>query len=268
MTVSNELQSLIELAEPLWAGEGEVVRTYFTWSGRTRQTDLLWLRRQCKKELWDSIHLMDTDKGMFLGPLEMLRDAFPKIETGIDRHEILEMTETLHEEFAHYVAFADAYDAIRMPGDPTLDPKAMRADDEWPENLALGELRAGHRRDHGAIGARACKFTEGGYCGLFREGMNLKGDTPADAAIAAACKLVYDDEFGHMLKGIVGLDDGQTPAADWKLLGELVTAQMRARIRMRNAQFGNPLSEARLEEIFAGKVDPLRFDYERAQLAA
>ena len=40
--------------------------------------------------------------------------------------------------------------------------------------------------------------------------------------------------------------------------------QMRLRVRMRNAQFGYPLPPERLEEIDAGKVEPLAFDYDRA----
>ena len=36
---------------------------------------------------------------------------------------------------------------------------------------------------------------------------------------------------------------------------------------MRNAQFNYPLSEARIREIFAGRIEPVAFDYERAQLS-
>ena len=50
MALSPELQRLIDLSAPLWAGEAEVVRTYWTSPARTLETDLLWIRRQCSKE--------------------------------------------------------------------------------------------------------------------------------------------------------------------------------------------------------------------------
>jgi hypothetical protein len=103
--------------------------------------------------------------------------------------------------------------------------------------------------------------------------MKLKYQTAAphgsaNALIAAACAKVYDDEFGHMLKGIVGLDRESMSHDDWKLLEELSVAQLKLRIVMRNSQFGYPLAETRLKELLAGKGRPLAFDYDRARLAA
>ena len=139
---------------------------------------------------------------------------------------------------------------------PVLDPAGLK-DRSWPENDALSELRAAHREQHGEIGRRAHRFTEGGYCGLFRGAV--------DDAIAAACAKVHTDEFEHMLAGIAGLARGTFAESDWALLGDLTTAQMRQRIHMRNAQFGNPLPEARIAEILAGGIAPVSFDYEKAE---
>jgi hypothetical protein len=97
--------------------------------------------------------------------------------------------------------------------------------------------------------------------------MKLAGRGGADEAIAAACRAVYDDEFGHMLRGIVNLDEEHLAPSDWELLERLVREQMQARIHMRNAQFDYPLSEARIREIFAGRIEPVAFDYARAQLS-
>jgi hypothetical protein len=44
--------------------------------------------------------------------------------------------------------------------------------------------------------------------------------------------------------------------------------QMRVRIRMRNAQFSEPLGPGRIDEIFEGKIEPVEFDFERANLNA
>jgi hypothetical protein len=265
MSVSPALRKLIDATAPLWAGEAEVVRTYWTSPVRTRETDLRWLRNQCRKEFWDSF--ADPQKGLFLEPLDRLRAAFPKIDIEVDRHEVLELAEMFFAEFSHYVAFADAYDAIRSDADAPMNPHALRDAGEWAENAELGRIRAEHRRLHGTLGLRACEITEGGYCALFAEGMKLAGRGGADEAIAAACRAVYDDEFGHMLRGILNLDEENLGPADWDLLERLVREQMQARIHMRNAQFNYPLSDARIREIFAGRIEPIAFDYARAQLS-
>jgi hypothetical protein len=270
MSVSTQLKKLIEAAAPYWAGEAEVFATYWSWDKRNRASDRKWLAYQCSKEVWGS-GLAPLDKGIFLGPAEELIEAFPKIDNGIDRHKVLEIAEGLWAEFAHYCAFADAHDALGEKGEPKLTPLAVKF--SWKEDLELSRLRLKHRGEHPRLGQRATNFTEGGYCTLFSEGMKLKHHTSgphgrANALIAAACEKVYDDEFGHMLKGIVGLDRETMTPADWKLLEELSIAQLRLRIVMRNSQFGYPLSEKRLAELLAGKGRPLAFDYDRARLAA
>jgi uncharacterized membrane protein len=79
---------------------------------------------------------------------------------------------------------------------------------------------------------------------------------------------VYDDEFGHMLKGIVGLDTAKLSQTDWDLLRNLAVEQMRSRLDMRNAQFGTPLSQTEIERLKQGKSKPVAFDYAKAGLAA
>ena len=114
---------------------------------------------------------------------------------------------------------------------------------------------------------RACKLTEGGYCTLFSEGMALRGRGGLGERIAQACAKVYDDEFGHMLAGIAGIAKENLSDADWQLLERLALAQLRQRIRMRNAQFSFPLTEERVQAIYRGDIQPLHFDFARAELA-
>jgi len=264
MRASSELRHLIDAVAPYWAGEAEVIRAYFDGPKRTRQTDLDWLARQCRKEFWDSLD--GHKEGLFIGPLKLLVDvgSAEQIDRGFDRHEALDLAEGAFQEFAHYVAFADAYDAIRNDDDPPIDPYRLRDLESWAENEALSDLRARHRREHGEIGKRAGFLTEGGYCSLFSEGMRLKGRGGSDDEIARACAVVYDDEFEHMLKGIAGLGRAELSVAAWRLLETLAIEQMRARFYMRNAQFAHPVSAARIEELRAGRSKPVAFDYRRA----
>jgi len=264
MTNSN-LCRVIEIATPLWAGEAEVVRTYWSSPRRSLQSDLLWLARQCFKEFWGSGVTQFDQGGIVPGSLKKLAAQTSNIDTKMDRHEFLDALEGVKAEFSHYCAFADLYDAMRPKGTPKLDPTMP---EEWPEEKELTALRYRHREAHGAIGMRACKTSEGGYCTLFSEGMKLKGGAGFDGMIAEACSKVYDDEFGHMLKGIAGIAEEGLSQADWKLLETLLVEQLKQRIRMRNAQFSFPLPEERVQAIYRGDIRPIQFDYERAQLAA
>jgi hypothetical protein len=257
------IRSLIGLAAPLWAGEAEVVRSYWSSAKRTRDTDLLWLRRQCFKEFWGSGVGKYDRGGVVLGQLKNLLAKGAEIDVTIDRYEVLEVLDGVRAEYSHYCAFADLYDELRPAGAPKLDPRQL---EPWPEEDALTALRYRHQDGHGALGMRACKLTEGGYCTLFSEGMALKGRAGVDGRIAEACAKVYDDEFEHMLAGIAGIAEENYSDADWRLMGALVTEQLKARIRMRNAQFSLPLAEERLQAIFKGDIRPLAFDYERARL--
>ena len=68
MSLSADLTKLIDLSAPLWAGEAEVVRTYWDSPVRSRETDLLWLRRQCSKEFNGSGIGDYKNLGVFMGP--------------------------------------------------------------------------------------------------------------------------------------------------------------------------------------------------------
>ena len=259
------IQKLIDIATPLWAGEAEVVRTYWSSPKRSRDTDLLWLRRQCFKEFWGSGVGKYDRGGVVPGQLKQLAAKVDEVDVSIDRHEFLAILEGMKAEYTHYCAFADVHDALRPAGTPKLDPRTL---EPWPEEDALTAMRYKHQDQHGALGMRACKLTEGGYCTLFSEGMALKGKPGTDGKIAEACAKVYDDEFEHMLSGIAGIADENLSDKDWQLLAALVNEQLRQRIRMRNAQFSYPLPEERVQAIYRGDIKPLAFDYERAQIPA
>jgi hypothetical protein len=263
--MNSSLRRAIDTATPLWAGEAEVVRSYWISPARSIESDLLWLKRQCFKEFWGSGVTKFDQGGIVPGSLRRLAEQTANIDTAMDRHEFLDALEGVKAEFSHYTYFADVYDAVRPRGAPKLHPRML---EEWPEEKELTALRYRHREAHGAVGMRACKTTEGGYCTLFSEGMKLEGRPGIDGLIAQACAKVYDDEFRHMLSGIAGTAEAGLTEADWKLLEKLLVEQLRQRIRMRNAQFSYPLSEARVQAIYRGDIEPLAFDYERAALAA
>jgi hypothetical protein len=249
-----QLVGLIDANARMWSAETEVFSTYFASPARTASTDAAWLARQCFKEMVDGI------VGR-LGQLTQSETAFDHTLT----HAVAALSdEVVRVELKHYIAFSIVHRLSRKEaGDVSV---SARIGADWPENNELQTLRAQHRRDYGAIGERAAAFTEGGYCTLYRAGMALSGGSARDDAIAAACAQVYEDELDHMLGGIAGLAEEPFTAREWALLEDLTVVQGRCRIRMRNAQFGYPLSAARVRELEAGAAEPIAFDYGRAGL--
>jgi hypothetical protein len=251
-----ELYALIRGNAALWAGEAEVFAVYFDSATRTAATDAAWLARQCFKEIVDGV----------AGRLGAITRGETSFDATQARADAALRDEVVRVETKHFVAFAIAHAACvreATDGEVAVGP---RIGNDWPENYALQSMRARHRRDFAVLGERASAFTEGGYCTLYRAGMALAGRSPRDDAIAAACAQVFDDEWDHMLAGIAGLADETLEARDWETLHTLTLAQSRARIRMRNAQFGRPLPEARIAALEAGTATPLEFDYARACL--
>ena len=262
MALSPPLRRLIESAAPLFAGEAEVVRSYWDSPVRTIETDLRWLELQVFKEFKGSGVGDYDNRGVIMGPLTEVLEVLPRMDIEVPRHRIRDLLEGLYEEFTHLVAFADVYDAIRPAGTPKLDPHRCQG---WEEDNVLTRLRYRTLAENGEIGVRASRFSEGGYCTLFREGMRIAARGGNDALIAEACAKVYDDEFEHMLGGIVGLDAEGMTGDEWARMEALVADLLKARVTMRNGQFSNPLSPRRVAEIHAGEIDPIAFDYDRAE---
>ena len=102
---------------------------------------------------------------------------------------------------------------------------------------------------------------------VLRQGMRLTGRGGVEDMIADACTKVYEDEFGHMLEGIIGLDREGWSDEQLDLMERLVVEQLRLRIPMRNAEFSFPLSGGRVQAIYDGDIEPEKFDFARAEAA-
>ena len=72
-----------------------------------------------------------------MGPAVQVQEQFDEIDRGLDRHELLEILEVMHDVFSHYVLFADIYDHIRPDGVPPINPGHFKAWTEEDEYRAL-----------------------------------------------------------------------------------------------------------------------------------
>jgi hypothetical protein len=230
---------------------------------RTRETDKLWLKRQCWKE-YVGVAKFDgptVDVAMCTELASDLKEMVPKLDITVDRHELRELLDKVHAEFTHYCLFADIYDSMLKPGEPRINANQLTI---WPEEDALAKYRNAIRTNNAKF-ARATGFTEGGYCTMYSEGAKLQGRAGVDGRIGTACQKVYEDEFGHMMWGILGTEVDDLTASDWKELTEITCEILRLRLLMRNSQFTHPVPESRMKEMLAGKIKPIEFDYAKAE---
>jgi len=248
------LKRLIEANQPYWGGEAEIIRRYWDSPVRTLATDRKWLIHQIHKEYWGGIQ----------SQLSMFRARLPDAGIHSGRQRLLAVAEVLYEEVQHFSLFADLYRELEGK-DYNLSPEALREQGAWQQNDNLMALRARHKSEFPGLGQRAHNLTEGGHCALFAEGMALYGRGGFDDAIAVVCRSIYDDEFNHMLLGIIGTDDAALSDRDWGILETLTVEQMKLRILMRNAQFSFPVDDARIKELLGGRGDPVAFDFDGAR---
>ena len=72
---------------------------------------------------------------------------------------------------------------------------------------------------------------------------------------------MYGDEVDHAAHGADNLNAVAGTEEDWTLAKEMVTEISMQRLRMRNEEFGFPLTDERLLEIAEGQVElPARFE--------
>ena len=253
LSLSLGLRQLVEASAAYWGAEAEVIRSYWDSPIRSKETDRKWLIHQVYKEYCNGV----------VPYLEMLNKNIANITTSESRHKLLEASEIVYEEIEHFSMFSDLYSMIDG-SDYKLTPEELSQTGCWQENDELMSLRKKHRQQSESLGDRAMRFTEGGYVALFSEGMKLAGRNAFDSAVAEVCKRIHDDEFSHMLIGIVETDCESLSVQDWETLQQFTVEQLKKRILMRNAQFSYPISETRINEMLEGKALPVKFDFEYA----
>jgi len=251
---SKGLLSLIEANAPYWGAEAEVIRSYWNSPVRNRQTDVKWLTHQIYKEYWNGVMPYQA----------LFNKHLPITSSKQQRQELMELSEIVYEEVEHFNMFADLYSTL-TGSDYNLTPEQLKAAGAWVENDALVTLRKQHIYKSAEIGPRATRFTEGGYVAFFSEGMKLAGGNSFENELARICKIIHDDEFNHMLLGIIETDDHQLTDSDWRMLESFTVEQTRQRVIMRNAQFSNPISDEHMTTLLTGKATPVVFDFDYAE---
>ena len=231
------MAAVVAAAAPYWAGEAEVVRTYFH-RPRTRAQDLAWLRAQAYKEARPFRELPRNWQEEFL-------------QTGTVRlhPEGAEAVQRMAQETQHFrlVAelIAEFFGVIVAPTDLLV----------LPEDRKLQESRAAYRAGGGEVERAAVGFTEGGGGAMFQVLSQLDGGE-LERKIASVFKTIADEEIPHGPLAIYTLAGHAKHESDWQRARTVVQSISRQRLLMRNEMFGHPLGVARIQEIDAGRIEP------------
>jgi hypothetical protein len=239
--VKKRIGEVLQRANRFWAGEAEVAAAFFS-QPRSKDEHLFWLKSQMVRELgWPD------------GRLTRVMDAFKQLESVSERHAVHAALINAEEEYSHYVVLADIAETI---AGRRIVPDEIMYNKDLPEWQALAKVRTSQAGWDSAVSG----FHEGGGLGIYYTCMNLQpieGD-PYRPAIAEAMAMIYGDELGHAAHGFrtVVQIAAQVSDEEWQQVLEKVEAVGYHRVRMRNEQFGFPLTNERIEEIKEGKILP------------
>lgn len=249
--MTDYVKRLTQLAKAYGAAEKTVVSAFFA-KPRKKSDHLRWLRAQAFKEY-------SAIKPIFTA----LAKLYPEIDLEIDRHDFEELTEKLADETKHARLVMDLLEQIS-------GKRVTFADLLWlPEDRKLARIRARYSKSYaallhgsGAIRSKeirrtdegleraAITLTEGGGGALYEVCRKLK-KKGIEAKIVRVFEEIHRDELNHknsgkrILAGIIKTDVEFIRAA--RIIREISFQRM----RMRNEQFGFPVSDGQIQKMNA-----------------
>ena len=243
------VKQLTRLAKAYADAEADVIATFFK-KPRKRTDHLSWLKAQGFKEYSAIKPIIDG-----------LTALYPKIDRGVDRHDFAELTEKLADETKHARLVLDLLQEIS-------GKKAWPRDLTWlAEDRKLAKVRAKYSKSYatllhgsGKVSSREIKrkdedleraaitLTEGGGGALYRVCSKLKKNG-IERKIARVFHEILLDEVAHKDSGARALSGQIMNNADCTRAAEIIAAVCGQRLRMRNEQFGFPLSDIQLARL-------------------
>jgi rubrerythrin len=246
---NDHIEQLTRLASAYRVAEAAVVEAFFK-KRRTKKDHLRWLKAQGFKE-YSAIKPI-------IGALTAL---YPNIDRGIHRRDYAELTKKLADETKHARLVMDLLQEIS-------GAKITPRDLTWlPEDRKLAKVRAKYSKSfagllHGAtnVSAReirrtdeqleraAITLTEGGGGALYFVCSRLK-KRGIEERIARAFHEILRDEVEHKEEGSRALVPLLKNEASFRRAAEIIREISAQRLRMRNEQFGFPLSRKALQAL-------------------
>jgi hypothetical protein len=247
--MNNFIRQLTKLASAYRDAEAEVVRAFFK-KPRTKKEHLRWLKAQGFKEYSAIKPIIDA-----------LTALYPNIDRGVGRHDYTELTEKLADETKHARLVMDLVEEIS-------GKKITPRDLTWlPQDRKLAQVRARYSKSYasllhgwGKVGVReirrsdealqraAITLTEGGGGALYLVCSRLK-KRGIDGRIAGAFREILQDEVGHKDSGARSLVPLIQDEASFRRAAKIICEISGQRLRMRNEQFGLPLTPKACEAL-------------------
>lgn len=237
---------LTQLAKAYTRAERDVIVAFFQKS--PKQTEhLRWLKAQGYKE-YSAIRPI----------LDALNALYRDIDHGVPRHDYAELTEKLADETKHARLVMDLVEEI---SGKKISPRDLT----WlPEDRRLAKVRAKFSKSyagllHGSekISARemqrkdraleraAITLTEGGGGALYQVCSKLRRSGLGEK-IAGVFREILRDEVKHKDSGAQSLATLINSQQSYERAAEIICQISSQRLRMRNEQFGFPLSREQL----------------------
>jgi rubrerythrin len=249
--VTSYATKLAQLARDYCRAEEAVVSAFFD-QKRSPKEHIRWLRAQAFKE-YSAIKPI----------LSALAKLYPDIDGVVDRHDFEELTEKLADETRHARLVMDLLEDLG-------GCKITSADLLWlPEDRKLAAIRARYSRTyatllHGSgvidtgeikrtdeqIERAAITLTEGGGGALYNVCRKLKRNG-VDGKIAAVFQQIFADELNHKGSGERSLVKIIRTKKDFLRTAHIISDISLQRLRMRNEQFGFPLSDQAIRALDA-----------------
>lgn len=237
---------LIRLAKAYARAEREVIAAFFKKTPKPAD-HLRWLKAQGYKEYSAIRPILDA-----LGAL------YRDIDRGVPRRDYAELTEKLADETKHAQLVMDLLEEI---GGKKVSPRDLT----WlPEDQRLAKVRAkfskGYaallhgsatiraremRREDQALERAAITLTEGGGGALYQVCSRL-GRNGLERKIARAFREILRDETKHKDTGAQSLATLIDSQDAFERAAKIIRQISSQRLRMRNEQFGFPLSREQL----------------------
>jgi rubrerythrin len=241
--MTDHVKRLTRLARAYTDAERAVVGAFFA-KPRKKSDHLRWLRAQAFKEY-------SAIKPIFTA----LAKLYPELDRQIDRQQFEELTEKLADETKHARLVMDLLDEL-------TGKKVTFADLLWlPEDRKLAKIRARYSKSlatllhgNGTIKAKeirrqdeeleraAITLTEGGGGALYLVCSRLK-TKGFERKIARVFREILLDEVAHKDSGIRSLGALARNDTAFRRAARIICEVSSQRLRMRNEQFGFPLSE-------------------------
>jgi len=241
-TGSNYIRRLNALARAYRAAEVRIINAYFARS-RSKSDHLHWLRAQAFKEY-----------AAIRPTFAALAQLYPKVDRGVDRHVFEGLTEKLADETKHARLVMDLLEEIS-------GKRVAFAQLLWlPQDRKLARIRAKYSIDQAALAPGSKKttpsrsqkqrreitraavaLTEGGGRALYKAASKLKKQG-IEEQIVRAFREILLHKATRKARGDRSLASVITDEASFQRAAKIICEVSNQRLRMRNEQFGFPLT--------------------------